>query len=260
MIPYRGERRFGVWEEERVTVENVLVSVVIPAYNEERRLGSTLSGWLEYLTGQPYAFELVVVDDGSRDHTSALVLDIAQHSPNVRLHRLERNRGKGAAVREGVLQSRGQYVFYVDADLNVAPTYLTPGLSALQSGYDVVVGTRRLGEYIRTERNLGRVVAGALYQLVRRTVTLRSIRDTQCGFKGFTHTFARRIFRVATISSFAFDVEVLFLARKFHGRIKEMPVSVVYRPGSTVKWRSQLLPALLDLVRIRANDLRGRYD
>jgi dolichyl-phosphate beta-glucosyltransferase len=239
--------------------QDVLVSIVVPAYNEERRLGATLSGWLEFLTAQPYTFELIVVDDGSRDNTAALVQDVSRRSPAVKLHQLEPNRGKGAAVREGVMQSQGRYVFYVDADMNVAPTYLTPGLSLLQGGYDVVVGTRRLQEYIRTERNVGRVVAGALYQVVRRAVTLPSIRDTQCGFKGFTHDLAQRIFAVTTVSSFAFDVEVLFLARKFHARITEMPVSVVYRPGSTVKWRRQLLPALVDIVRIRANDLRGRY-
>jgi dolichyl-phosphate beta-glucosyltransferase len=240
--------------------QDVLVSIVIPAYNEERRLGTTLNGWLEFLNPQPYAFELIVVDDGSRDDTAALVLSVAQSSPSVQLHRLLPNRGKGAAVREGMLQSQGRYVFYVDADMNVAPSYLAPGLVALQSGSDLVVGTRRLMEYIQTERNLGRVVAGALYQLVRRTVTLHSIKDTQCGFKGMGHDLATCIFQVATISSFAFDVEVLFLAQKFHGRITELPVSVVYRAGSTVKWRKQLLPALLDVVRIRVNDLRGRYD
>jgi dolichyl-phosphate beta-glucosyltransferase len=237
----------------------VLVSVVIPAYNEERRLGLTLSGWLDYLSGQQYAFEIVVVDDGSTDNTGSVVSDLAQRWPAIQFHRLPRNQGKGAAVREGVLQSKGRYVLQVDADLNVAPTYLADALSFLQGGYDVVVGTRALREYMRTERSLARVAAGALYQVVRRTVTLPTIRDTQCGFKAFTREIARRVFQNATISSFAFDVEVLFLARKFHARIKQMPVSVVYRAGSTVKWRRQLLPALVDIVRVRINDLQGRY-
>lgn len=246
---------------ERPVSEGVThVSVVIPAYNEERRLGSTLNGWLDYLTNQSYTYELLVVDDGSTDNTSSLVLDLAQRFPTVRLYRLEPNGGKGAAVKEGVMRSEGDYVFYVDADLNVPPAFLAQGLAFLQSGYDVVVGTRSLRDYIRTERNAGRVVAGALYQLVRRVVTLPTVRDTQCGFKGFTRDCARRIFPKMTVSSFAFDVEVLFLARKFHARIKQMPVTVEYRAGSTVKWRRQLLPALLDIVRVRANGLRGRYD
>lgn len=246
---------------ERPVSEGVThVSVVIPAYNEERRLGSTLNGWLDYLTNQSYTYELLVVDDGSTDNTSSLVLDLAQRFPTVRLYRLEPNGGKGAAVKEGVMRSEGDYVFYVDADLNVPPAFLAQGLAFLQSGYDVVVGTRSLRDYVRTERNAGRVVAGALYQLVRRVVTLPTVRDTQCGFKGFTRDCARRIFPKMTVSSFAFDVEVLFLARKFHARIKQMPVTVEYRAGSTVKWRRQLLPALLDIVRVRANGLRGRYD
>jgi dolichyl-phosphate beta-glucosyltransferase len=202
---------------------------------------------------------VIVVDDGSTDGTGTLVLEVAARRPEVRLCRQEPNQGKGAAVKRGLLQSTGAYVFYVDADLNVSPTHVARALSFLQSGYDVVVGTRSLGQYIRTERSPSRVVAGALYQLVRRVVALPFMRDTQCGFKGFTHHLALRIADEMTVSSFAFDVEVLFLARKFGARIIEMPVSVVYRAGSTVKWRRQLLPALLDIVRVRANDLQGRY-
>jgi dolichyl-phosphate beta-glucosyltransferase len=129
----------------------------------------------------------------------------------------------------------------------------------LEDGYDVVVGTRSLRQYIRSERSLSRVTAGALFQLMRRVVTLPAIRDTQCGFKGFTRSAALEIFPRLTVSSFAFDIEVLFLARRCHCRIEEMPVSVVYRAGSTVKWRRHLLPALGDIVRVRINALQGRY-
>jgi dolichyl-phosphate beta-glucosyltransferase len=246
-------------EAQQSSTEDVSVSIVIPAFNEQQRLGSTLRGWLDFLTTEPYTFEVVVVDDGSTDQTSALVLELGREWPQVRLHRLEPNRGKGFAVKSGVLLSRGAYVFYVDADLNVAPQYVTGALTWLQGGYDVVVGTRSLREYMRTERSAARVAAGALVQLVRRVVTLPSIRDTQCGFKGFARAAAQEIFTRVTLSSFAFDVEVLFLVRKLHYRIKEIPVTVVFRAGSTVSWRRHLLPSLRDIVRVRVNDVRGRY-
>ncbi|HEX8918832.1 MAG TPA: dolichyl-phosphate beta-glucosyltransferase [Chloroflexota bacterium] len=246
-------------EAQQSSKQDVVVSIVIPAYNEQGRLAVTLQAWLDFCATKPYASEIIVIDDGSTDQTSALVLDLARRRPQVRLHRLEPNRGKGFAVKIGVLLSRGAYVFYVDADLNVAPEYVTQALTYLEGGYDVVVGTRSLKDYMRSERSLSRVTAGALFQLVRRLVTLPSIRDTQCGFKGFTRSAALVIFPRLTVSSFAFDIEVLFLARRFHDRIKEMPVTVVYRAGSTVKWRRHLLPALFDIIRVRANNLRGRY-
>jgi dolichyl-phosphate beta-glucosyltransferase len=246
-------------EAQQSPQETVVVSIVIPAFNEERRLASTLHTWLDFVALQPYVSEIIVVDDGSTDQTSALVLYLARGRPHLRLHRLEPNRGKGFAVRSGVMLSQGAYVFYVDADLNVAPQYVTEALTWLEGEYDVVVGTRSLRDYVRSERSPSRVIAGGLFQVVRRVVTLPSIRDTQCGFKGFARSAALDLFPRVTVSSFAFDVEVLFLARKFHCRIKQMPVAIVYRAGSTVKWRRHLLPALRDIVRIRANDLRGRY-
>jgi dolichyl-phosphate beta-glucosyltransferase len=246
-------------EVERSPTPELLVSIVIPAYNEERRLFSTLRAWIDFLARQAYSSEIIVVDDGSTDGTSEVVLEQAQQWPHLRLHRQAPNGGKGLAVKTGVLLSQGAYVFYVDADLNVAPEHLTVALQWLEGGYDVVVGMRSLSDYGRSERSLSRVTAGALFQIVRRVVTLPSIRDTQCGFKGFSRAAALEIFPQLTVSSFAFDVEVLFLARKYHCRMKEMPVTIVYRAGSTVKWRRHLLPALADIVRVRENDLRGRY-
>jgi glycosyltransferase involved in cell wall biosynthesis len=241
------------------STQAVSVSIVIPAYNEEKRLGATLHAWLDFLAARPYTSEVIVVDDGSTDQTSALVRGMAPEWPQLRLHRQEPNRGKGLAVKTGVLLSEGARVFYVDADLNIAPDYVDEALLWFDKGYDAVIGTRSLADYARSERNLSRVAAGALFQIVRRIVTLPTIRDTQCGFKGFTHSAARQIFSKVTVSSFAFDVEALFLARKLRCRIKEMPVAIVYRPGSTVKWRRHLLPALKDIARVRANDLRSRY-
>jgi glycosyltransferase involved in cell wall biosynthesis len=236
------------------------VSVIIPAYNEARRLPVTLQQWLAFFADQPYAAEIVVVDDGSADQTAAVVRDLAARHPAIRLLPLPTNQGKGAAVRAGILAAAGARVFYADADLNVAPAHLTAFLARLDGGCDVVIGTRSTRQYSATERSLARVLAGLLVQLVRRIVLLPVFRDTQCGFKGFRRDAARAIFSRCTIASFAFDLEVLFLARKLGYRVQEVRVAVERREGSTYSLRRHLLPFLRDIVRIRWQDWQGRYD
>jgi dolichyl-phosphate beta-glucosyltransferase len=236
------------------------VSVVIPAYNERQRLPATLRQWLVFFAAQPYGAELVVVDDGSTDGTAAVVRDLAAGHANLRLLQLPANRGKGAAVRAGMLAAAGARVFYADADLNVAPEHVIPFLALLDSGYDVVIGSRSSRQYSATERSVSRVLAGLLIQVIRRSVLLPVFRDTQCGFKGFTRDAARAIFGACTISSFAFDVEVLFLARKKGFKVKEVRVAVERREGSTYSPRKHLLPFVRDIFGIRWRDLSGRYE
>jgi dolichyl-phosphate beta-glucosyltransferase len=243
--------------------DEVLVSIVIPAYNEALRLPLTLEGWQAFLRCQPFHAEILVVDDGSADDTSAVAGRFAaatKGTPDVRLLTLRRNQGKGGAVRAGMLVARGAYRFYVDADLNVAPYHLTPALEQLTSACDVVAGQRRLRAYAATERSPARVLAGALVQALRRVAVLPKIRDTQCGFKGFRASLAQAIFRRAQIRSFAFDIEALFLARRLGARICELPVDVTFRPGSTYSLRRHLWPFLRDIVLIRCHALAGRYD
>jgi dolichyl-phosphate beta-glucosyltransferase len=237
------------------------VSLVIPAYNEERRLGDTLAAWHDFFHRQPYPFELLVVDDGSRDGTAALVERAAVESqPTVRLIRLPGNRGKGAAVKVGMLQAAGRYAFFVDADLNIAPPHLARALDLFHQRHcDLVIGSRRLGQYADQERSLGRLAAGGLVQLVRRALVLPVIRDTQCGFKGFRRDAARAIFEKTRVLSFAFDIEALFLARKLGYSIVEMPVTTTYRADSTFDVTKHLRPLLRDIVQIRRNEARGYY-
>jgi dolichyl-phosphate beta-glucosyltransferase len=239
------------------------LTVVIPAYDEAQRLPLTLTGWTTYLARQDYAAEVLVVDDGSRDATSQVVQEFARAHrgrPAIRLLTLGQNQGKGGAVRAGMLAAAGAYVFYVDADLNVAPEYVRPALACLTADYDVVAGQRRLRAYASTERSLSRVLAGALVQGARRLVVLPVIRDTQCGFKGFRAEMARDVFRRDRVRSFAFDIEVLYLARRLGARIKELPVDVTFRPGSSYNLRRHLVPFLRDIAGIRRNALAGIYD
>jgi glycosyltransferase involved in cell wall biosynthesis len=242
------------------------VSIVIPAYNEALRLPATIAGWIEFLRQQEYGSEIVVVDDGSQDATATVVertIDelaaMGAPGPAVRLIRLPSNQGKGGAVRAGMRGARGRYRFYVDADLNIAPGYVTPALRLLRTDYAVVAGRRALSDYAAAERSVARLLAGAAVQLTRRLFVLPTIQDTQCGFKGFRAATAEAVFRRTLIHTFAFDVEVLFLARRLGARIAELPVTTTYRPGSTYVLRRHLLPFLQDVLRIRLNALRGAY-
>jgi glycosyltransferase involved in cell wall biosynthesis len=229
------------------------VSVVIPAYNEERRLPATLAGWREYLSAQPYASEIIVVDDGSRDATA----DVAAQA-GARVITLRPNRGKGGAVKAGVLSAMGAAIAYVDADLNIAPEHLGLALGLIDEGADLVAGQRDLSDYAGAEGPV-RVAAGGLVQVTRRALVMSAIPDTQCGFKVFRHALAQAVFAQTRISSFAFDIEVLFVARKLGARIVELPVKTTYRAESTYNVRKHVPQLLADIVRIRRNDLAGEY-
>ena len=229
------------------------VSIVIPAYNEARRLPGTLAGWQDFLGGQPYSWELLVVDDGSRDTTAAVA-----EAAGAGVVRLRQNQGKGGAVKAGVLAANGQTIGHADADMNVAPAYLGQALRLLQNGADLVVGRRDLSQYAMAEGPI-RLLAGGLVQITRRAVVMSSIRDTQCGFKVFRRNLARAVFSRTRVRSFAFDIEALFIARKLGARIVEMPVSTTYRAESTFNVQKHLPIFLRDIVQIRLNDLAGRY-
>jgi dolichyl-phosphate beta-glucosyltransferase len=235
------------------------VSIVIPAYNEEHRLRPTLEAWLRFLGTQTYSFEVIIVDDGSRDRTPDVIAEICDTSSSVRAVMLPENRGKGAAVKSGILSSLGSYVFYVDSDLSVDPKYLPAALAELESGYGAVIGSRSLGQYIGSKPHLSRILQGAIVQVVRRAVTFLNMRDTQCGFKGFSRRVAMEVFSRTVITSFAFDVEVLFIAHRMGETIKELPVVDIPRPGSKLIVRKHLLPFVRDIVRVRLNDLKGYY-
>lgn len=226
---------------------------MIPAYNEARRLPLTLSEWRSFFSSQPFSNEILVVDDGSHDLTASVAA-----AGGARVISLHPNRGKGGAVKAGVLAAAGEVITYADADLNIAPAHLSRALVLIEQGADLVVGQRDLSEYAAAEGPL-RLLSGGLVQLTRRALVLRQIRDTQCGFKVFRGSLAREVFSRARITSFAFDIEVLFLAQRLGARIVEMPVHTTYRDESTFSVRKHLPRFLSDIVQIRLNALRGRY-
>ncbi len=249
------------------------VSIVIPAYNEARRLLATLAGWRAFLGRQAYRWEIVVVDDGSADATAPVAPAAGAH-----VLRLAPNQGKGGAVRAGVLAASGEVIAYADADMNVAPAHLAEALGWLAGGTDprapspdpqgavrglvaradLVAGRRDLAQYAAAEGPI-RLLAGGLVQVTRRLVVISAVRDTQCGFKVFRGDLARAVFNQTRIRSFAFDIEVLFVARKLGARIVELPVATTYHAESSFSVRKHLPRFLKDIVQIRLNDLAGRY-
>lgn len=236
------------------------LSVVLPAYNEALRLPETLAAWHAYLGAQEYSWEIVVADDGSADDTAALAEAFGAAHPGVRVVRLGRNRGKGGAVREGVLEAAGDVILFADADLGIPAHFAADAVAAIDAGADVATGERSLRAYAREERSAKRLLAGLAVQITRRVLGLTYVRDTQCGFKAFRRELAHDVFRRARITSFAFDVEILFLARRLRAVIVAFPVEVAFREGSTFDVAKHLPRFLRDIVQVRVNALKGVYD
>lgn len=233
------------------------LSLVIPAYNEERRLLPSLQRVDGYLSAQPYTSELVVVDDGSTDRTAELVRGFAPSAPErvgVRLLAHERNRGKGVAVQTGCLAAQGVYVVFTDMDLAVPVEEVERLLDRLEAGADVVVGTRLHpgGRDMRSSQPLLRRVAGRLFVLVRRLVAVSELHDTQCPLKGFRHQAAQCLFAAQRLSGWVFDVEILYLAKRWGLRVEEVPVQWDHVAGSRVSLRPRVAAQVLwDLLRLR---------
>ena len=240
---------------------DLFLSVVVPAYNESSRIGPTLEKILAYLHRQSYEAEIVVVDDGSRDQTSELVRALAASHPEIRLLGNPINRGKGAAVRQGVLDSQGKWVLFSDADLSTPIEEVEKLLAAVERERAVAaVGSRTLRrELIGVHQPLLREWSGRFFNVVVRLATGLKIHDTQCGFKLFHRQVTRVAFLLQTSQGFGFDPELLYLVQLYAGRIVEIPVRWDNSPVTKVRFLRDSLLMLLDLLRLRWNRWQGRY-
>jgi dolichyl-phosphate beta-glucosyltransferase len=229
------------------------LSVVIPAYNEAQRLPPTLEKIRRHLDGSSY--ELVVVDDGSRDDTARRA-----EAAGARVVRNEGNRGKGYSVRRGMLLARGARRLMTDADLSTPIEDLGRLRAKMDEGYDVVIASRALpASNVEVRQPWYRENMGRLFNLCVRAVALPGLADTQCGFKLFSARAAEEAFGAAQLDGFSFDVEALFVARRRGFRIAEVPVTWRNDEGTRVNAIKGMV-AFLDLARIRLNDWRGAYD
>lgn len=239
----------------------VYLSIVIPAYNEENRIGSTLRQILDYLNGRPYEAEVLVVIDGSQDRTIDVVREFADNAPNLVVVNNGSNRGKGFAVRQGMLESRGQFLLFSDADLSTPIAEVERLLAHLQRGYDVAIASRALPDAdIRVRQPWWRQLMGKIFNGFVQVLILPGIHDSQCGFKCFPREVAQQVFPRQRIDRFGFDVEVLWIARKLGYRIAEVPVTWTNDPLSKVHPIRDSFWMLVDLFRIWHSIRGGSYD
>jgi dolichyl-phosphate beta-glucosyltransferase len=238
------------------------LSVVVPAYNEARRIGRTLPHLAAYVTARCAGAEVIVVDDGSADGTAAVVEDVVAALPVpglVRLVRLRVNRGKGYAVRRGVLVSRGELVLTTDADLATPIEDLDRLQAAIAAGADVAVGSRAVARArILVHQPRYREWMGRAFNVLVRAAILPGIYDTQCGFKLFRGFLARSLFAAARVDGFAYDVEVLGLARAAGLVVVEVPVRWSHVEDSRVRPGRDALVMLRDLLAIAYRVHRSR--
>lgn len=237
-----------------------LFSLIVPAYNEGQRLGSSLREMSAYLRASGKSYEIVIVDDGSTDETQAIVAEAAAADPAIRLLAHSPNRGKGYAVRAGMLAACGHYLMFTDADLSIPITITTDFHEALRGGYDIAIASRWHPDSTNVvPPPLPRRLMGGIFRWCVRRLVISDVRDTQCGCKAYRADVARRLFGQSQIDRFSFDAEVIYLAARAGYRIKEVPFALRYTPGSSVRPVRDSLLMLRDLARIRLNAARGQY-
>jgi len=235
-------------------------SIVIPAFNEEARIGGALEAVLACIRQRGWNAEVVVVDDGSRDKTAEIVQAFAANAPELRMLQNPGNRGKGYSVRNGVLHSLGEVVMFTDADLS-APIEEADGLlAAIAGGADIAIGSRWLERTRQSIRQpLYRQFFGRCFNVVTHAVMGLPFADTQCGFKAFTRAAAQTVFQLQTIERWGFDPEILFIALKRGYRVVEVPVSWAHDERTRISYLRDGTRMLQDIAIVRWNALIGRY-
>ncbi len=228
------------------------LSIVVPAYNEERRIADSLQTMAEYLEDRDYSYEVIISDDGSTDGTVDIVHAFIASHPHFRLNHCPVNHGKGYAVRTGIMSARGKFILFCDADLATPMEELEGFWPHLQDGADIVIASRPIhGSHLVKHQPLYREAAGRIFNHIVRMLAVRDIHDTQCGFKLFTHEAAHTIFSQCTLNGFSFDIEVLHIAQQLGFTIVEAPVHWYHRAGSKVSFLRDGTRMLTDLLKIR---------
>jgi dolichyl-phosphate beta-glucosyltransferase len=236
-------------------------SIVIPAYNERARIIGALDAVVSCVRDRHWDAEIIVVNDGSTDETADLVRDFACQAPEVRIMENPTNCGKGFSVRNGLIHAHGEIVMFTDADLSAPIEEAERLFAAIETdGADIAIGSRWLASSRQTHRQpLYRQFFGRCFNALTRAVMRLPYADTQCGFKAFTRQAAQTVFQLQTIERWGFDPEILFIARKRHYKVKEVPVSWAHDARSRISYLRDGLQMLKELAIVRWNALTGRY-
>ena len=238
---------------------NPFLSIVIPAHNEESRLPDTLEQLIRFLGKQTFTSEIIVVENGSQDRTYALAKEFAGRYANMRVIQNDW-RGKGLAIQRGVQEARGEYIFMCDADLSMPVEEISKFLPPQLPGVDIAIGSREAPGAVRYNEPYYRHFTGRIFNTLIRLLVLPTLQDTQCGFKCIRADVARDIFPYQTLTGWAFDVELLYIARRHGYRIVEIPIDWYFNADSKISVLRDSLRMFLDLLLIRRNARRGLYD
>lgn len=240
--------------------KEIHLSVIVPAYNEERRLPKTLRAIYDYLKKQNYTSEIIVVSDGSRDRTAEVTRNLMPEMPILKLIDNKENHGKGYVVRQGLLESKGRCRLFTDADNSTSIEHVEKFWPEFEKGFEIIIGSRDIkGAVIPVPQPWWRRKLGDIFNLIVQFLTgLWGIWDTQCGFKGFTAKACQEILPKCKIDRWAFDPEILVVARKLRYKIKEVPVTWINEAESKVKFKG-MVKMLFELLQVRRNMMTGVY-
>ena len=244
---------------------NDKLTIVIPAFNEAKKIEATINEVTGYLSGKGYSYELIIVDDGSEDDTPEIVkrYRTLKSNGNIRILENVHNRGKGYAVRKGIKEATGGYILFMDADNSTRINELERMLPGFKDGFDIIIGSRRLKNIpsdIVISQPSSRHILGEIYLYISRLFFKINVRDYNCGFKLFKNNVAKKIFSKQMMDDWSFDLETLFLAEKYCFKIKEVPVNWKHYKGSKVRPVLDGIKSFISLFKIKANDVSGKYD
>jgi len=244
--------------EDNIMGDNVYLSIVIPAYNEESNIAVTLSDISEYLRQKDFACEVIVADDGSRDNTAKEAEGQKGKFNDFRIIKSTPNRGKGYVLRKAILESRGNYVLFMDADNSTSIYEMDKFIPLLRQDADVYIASRRTsGSEVRVPAL--RKIMGEVYILLSRLILGIGVSDINCGFKLFTKKAAKDGFSKQVMDDWSFDAEVLFICNKQKFRVVEIPVKWEHRDTSKVRPVKDAVRSFVSLVKIKMNDIKGLY-
>ena len=240
---------------------NPYLSIIIPAYNEEKRILASLERTATYLNDSDMSYEILVVDDGSTDRTREVVRDFAKTHNAIKVISNTRNRGKGYSVKAGFEKATGKYLLFSDADLSTPIEEIEKLLKIHSQGFDIVIASRALKDSnIIIHQPWYREMMGRFFNFLVRIFVVPGFKDTQCGFKSFSREAGRQTIKMQQMERFSFDVEQLYIAKKLGYKIKEVPVRWLDSRATKVSAFKDSLNMFRDLLKIRINDLLGKYN